>query len=307
MAYYLGIDGGGTKTRCVLADDATILAEAMTGGCSVIRHGEQQAREALQGAIRQVCASSKIASDRIHAVCGGVTGAARAEIAEKIRGILAESVPGIGPANIEVVGDTEIAHEAAFGTGPGIVAIAGTGSIVYGRDADGRMARAGGWGFAISDEGSGHWIGNRAVSAILSALDEGVETALTERVLQAWKLANLDELVQYANSTPTPNFARLFSVVLGAAEKGDALAGDLLSDAGGRLASLVGIVILRLSQISVDRLPVAVTGSVFRQSARVRDVFYNTLQTNLPGIDVRLETVDPVLGALARARRRPRA
>lgn len=304
MAYYVGIDGGGTKTRCVLADETKIIAEAMTGGCSVIRQGEQQAREALQSAISQVCASSRISSDRIHAICVGVTGAARAEIAAKIRGILAESVPEIEPANIEVVGDTEIAHEAAFGKGPGVMAIAGTGSIVYGRDAEGHTARAGGWGFAISDEGSGYWMGRRAVSTIFSALDQGVETALTAMILQACKLVSLDELVQYANSTPAPNFARLFSVVLRAAENGDAVAVDLLSDSGRRLAGLVAIVIRRLCHASADRLPVAVTGSVFRQSAAVRDVFYNTLQANFPGIDVRLEAVDPVLGALARARRK---
>src|SRR5208282_983876 len=168
MAYYLGIDGGGTKTRCVLADEATVLATAMTGGCSVIRHGEQRAREALHAAVRQVCATAGVSADRISSICIGVTGAARPEIAAKIRGILTELIPEGTPTRIEVVGDNVIALEAAFGAGPGVIAIAGTGSIVYGRDAAGHTARAGGWGFAISDEGSGHWIGRRAISAILS-------------------------------------------------------------------------------------------------------------------------------------------
>src|SRR5208282_1794677 len=88
MAYYLGIDGGGTKTRCVLGDETTVLATAMIGGCSVVRHGEQHAREALHTAIRQVCATARISPDRISAICIGVTGAARPEIAAKIRGIL---------------------------------------------------------------------------------------------------------------------------------------------------------------------------------------------------------------------------
>ncbi len=166
MAYYLGIDGGGTKTRCVLADEATVFATATTGGCSVIRHGEEHAREALHNAIRQVCAAAKISPDRISAICIGVTGAARPEIAGKIRGILTELVPGGTPTRIEVVGDNVIALEAAFGAGPGVIAIAGTGSIVYGRDAVGHTARAGGWGFAVSDEGSGYWIGRRAISVI---------------------------------------------------------------------------------------------------------------------------------------------
>ena len=308
MAYYLGIDGGGTKTRCVLGDETTELATAMTGGCSVIRHGEQQAREALHTAIRQVCVTAKISPDRINAVCIGVTGAARPEIAAKIRGILTELIPEGNATRVEVVGDNVIALEAAFGAGSGVIMIAGTGSIVYGRDAAGHTARAGGWGFAISDEGSGHWIGRRAVSAILNAQDQGVETALTDMVFQAWKINTIDELVQQANSTPPPDFPRLFPIVLRAAEEADAIAGELLSDAGAKLAELAAIVVHRLApHASVAMLPaalfpVAMTGSVFRQSLAVRQVFCNALQTSFPGIEVRQDPADPVEGALARAR-----
>jgi glucosamine kinase len=311
MAYYLGIDGGGTKTRCVLADETTVLAKAMTGGCSVIRHGEQQAREALHGAIRQVCAAAKISPERVSAICIGITGAARPEIAAKIRGILAELVPEAF-TRVEVVGDTVIALEAAFGTGPGVIAIAGTGSIAYGRDAAGKVARAGGWGFAISDEGSGHWIGRRAVSAILNSHDQGSETALSTLVLQAWRISTIDELVQQANSTPPPDFPRLFAVVLRAADEGDVIARDLLLDAGAKLAGLAALVVRCLAShgsarqnaatLPAARLPVATTGSVFRQSSEVRQVFYNALQQEFPGIEVFHDPADPVEGALARAR-----
>jgi N-acetylglucosamine kinase-like BadF-type ATPase len=317
MAYYLGIDGGGTKTRCVLADEATVLAKAMTGGSNIVRLGEVQAREALHSAIRQACATAKISPDRIRAVCIGAAGAARPEIAARIRSILAELMPEITPAvarsNIEVVGDTVIALEAAFGRGPGVIAIAGTGSIAYGRDAAGHTARAGGWGFAVSDEGSGHWIGRRAISAILNARDQGLETTLTSLILQAWKLKTIDELVQQANSTPPPDFPRLFPIVLRAANEGDAIARHLLADAGAKLANLAAIVVRRLAPhapvatpavglLPVAMLPVAMTGSVFRQSPYVRQVFYNALQTSFPGIDVRQDLADPVEGALSRAR-----
>ena len=308
MAYYLGIDGGGTKTRCVLADESIVLATAMSGGSNIVRLGETQAREALHTAVRQVCATGNISPAEIRAICIGAAGAARPEIAAKIHSILAELIPKASAISIEVVGDTEIALEAAFGAGPGVIAIAGTGSIAYGRDARGRIARAGGWGFAVSDEGSGHWIGRRAISAILSAHDQGFETALTAMVLQAWKLTTLDELVQQANSTPPPDFPRLFPIVLHAAAEGDSSARDLLNDAGANLASLAAIVIRRLApdtsavMLPVAMLPVAMTGSVFRQSPDVCEVFYNTLQTSLPGTDVRQDIVDPIEGALARAR-----
>jgi N-acetylglucosamine kinase-like BadF-type ATPase len=303
MPYYLGIDGGGTKTRCVLADETTVLAKSMTGGSNIVRLGETQAREALHAAIKQVCATARISPDQVCAVCIGAAGAARPEIAAKIRSILVELISEISLANIEVFGDTVIALEAAFGAGPGVIAIAGTGSIVYGRDAAGHTARAGGWGFAVSDEGSGHWIGRRAISAILSARDQGLETALTAMVLQAWKLNTVDELVQQANSTPPPDFPRLFPLVLRAAAEADSIARYLLADAGAGLAALAAIVVRRLApHTPAAMLPIAMAGSVFRQSSEVRQVFYNTLQTSFPGIDVHQDLADPVEGALARAR-----
>jgi N-acetylglucosamine kinase-like BadF-type ATPase len=311
--YYLGIDGGGTKTRCLLADETTVLAQAMTGGCNIIRLGEQQAREALRTVVRQVCATAKISPDQIRAICVGAAGAARPEIEAKIHSILGEIISETTSGNalpkIEVVGDSVIALETAFGAGPGVIAIAGTGSIVYGRDAAGHTARAGGWGFAVSDEGSGHWIGRRAISAILSAHDQGLETVLTAMVLQSsklttMKLKTLDELVQLANSTPPPNFPRLFPLVLRAANEGDSIARELLTEAGTKLAALAAIVIRRLAPNAPEvLLPIAMTGSIFRQSPVVRQIFYNTLQISFPGIDVRQKLIDPVEGALARARR----
>jgi len=318
MAYYLGIDGGGTKTRCVLGDERTVLATAMSGGSNIVRLGETRAREALHTAIRQVCATANISPAQISAVCIGAAGADRPEIVAKIRAILVELISETALPKIEVVGDMTIALEAACGAGPGVIAIAGTGSIAYGRDAIGHTARAGGWGFAVSDEGSGHWIGRCAISAILSAHDQGLETTLSAMVLQAWKLNTLDELVQQANSTPPPDFPRLFPIVLRAADEDDSVARSLLTDAGAKLGSLAAIVVHRLAHntpaamltgsmhpvatLPVATLPVAMTGSVFRQSPDVRRVFYNTLQTRLPGIDVRQDIVDPIEGALARAR-----
>jgi len=314
MPYYLAIDGGGTKTRCLLADETTVLANATAGGSNIVRLGEQPAREALHTAVRKVCTTAKISPAQIGAVCIGAAGAARPEIAAKIRNILAELM-GVTPVSIEVVGDAEIALEAAFGAGPGVIAIAGTGSIAYGRDAAGRIVRAGGWGFAISDEGSGHWIGRRAISAVVNAHDQGGETALAAMILRAWKITTFDELVQQANSTPPPDFPRLFPVVLRAADEGDAIARDLLEQAGAKLANLAAIVVRRLAPQTLVAEPaaaplaravlpvaVAMTGSVFRQSSVVRQIFYNTLEQNFPGIDVRQDLADPVQGALARAR-----
>ena len=300
MAFYLGIDGGGTKTRCVLGSETDALATAISGGCNVVRLGEAQARESLHAVIRQVCAAGKVSADQIDAVCLGAAGAARPEIAAKLRRILTEVDPRF-TSNIEVVGDAEIALEAAFGKGPGVIAIAGTGSIVHGRDASGQTARAGGWGFAISDEGSGHWIGRHAISTLLRARDEGRETTLTPLILDAWKLDSIDALIQSANATPPPEFPRLFPIAQRAAEEGDSIALELLSRAGAELATLAAIVLRRIAPWT-PYVPVAMTGSVFRQSEEVRRVFYNELVASFPGIKLLEDFVDPVMGALTRAR-----
>jgi glucosamine kinase len=298
MPFYLGIDGGGTTTRCALGDETTLLATAMSGGSNVVRLGQAQAREALHATVRQACTTAKITPDQIRRICVGAAGAARPEMAATIRSILAE----LTPATVEVVGDMVIALEAAFGSGPGVIVIAGTGSIVWGRDVEGHTARAGGWGFAISDEGSGQWIGRRAISAILQAHDEEQETALTALVLHAWHLTTLDELVQKANSLPPPEFPRLVPVVLRAAEQADRVACKLLGDAATHLANLTARVIRRVAA-EPPYVPVAMTGSVFRKSADVRQVFDNALQANFPGIEVRPNLVNPVEGALALARK----
>jgi glucosamine kinase len=331
MSFYLGIDGGGTKTRCALGDESRLLATSVTGASNVVRVGIAQAREALQAGIRNVCETAKVSPGQINSICIGAAGAARIDVASRIRSILGE----LTSAHVDVVGDTVVALEAAFGSGPGIIAISGTGSIIYGRNARGETARAGGWGYAISDEGSAQWIGRRAVSAILRALDQRAETKLADPVLKAWNLHSLDELVQRANAVPPPEFPTLFPVVLRAAHEGDAMATALLTDAGTRLADQAAMVIRRLfpkearveTQLAAsqrahhslvemqlaasqfrqgsadEHARVAMTGSVFRQSSDVRQVFYNQLRVLFPGVEIRSELVEPVEGALALARK----
>src|SRR5215470_10308841 len=112
--FFLGIDGGGTKTRCALGDESSTLATSMTGGSNIVRLGEAQAREAIHTAVRQACDAGKISPVQIDRICIGAAGAARPEIAAKLRAILAE----LTTASVEIVGDMVIALESAFGPGP---------------------------------------------------------------------------------------------------------------------------------------------------------------------------------------------
>jgi N-acetylglucosamine kinase-like BadF-type ATPase len=301
MAIFLGIDGGGTKTSCLIGDEQSVLGSGTCAGSNLVRVSESDAGESLAAAIRQACAVANVAPAQITRTCVGMAGAARPQISQVIGRILRELVPG----EIQIVGDMVIALEAAFGTGAGVVVIAGTGSIAYGRNSPGQTARAGGWGPAISDEGSGHWIGRSAVAAVMRARDEdeGGRTPLLERIMKAWSVNSHDQIVLAANVPPAPNFSELAPVVLSAADAGDTLATAVLTQAGNELAALADIVIRRLFQNEDATVPVAMSGGVFRNSVLVRQSFYNNLRLHNVSVLFNSTVIEPVRGALEMARR----
>jgi len=299
VGIFLGIDGGGTKTTCVIGDETSVLGNGTAAGSNVIRLGEAKAREALADAIGQACASANIKPAQIERTCVGLAGAGRPEISNLVRGILAELVSG----EIEVVGDMVIALQAAFGDGPGVMVIAGTGSMAYGRNASGKTLRAGGWGFSIFDEGSGHWIGRSAIAALMRNYDEtGAENSvLMENIQKSWGLNSREQLVLAANASPSPDFAALLPAVLSAADSGDALAQSILTQAATELARLAKIVIRRLFSDGA-KVSVAMSGGVFSNCALVSQVFYNSLRSEYPNCAVNPAMVDAVQGALELAR-----
>jgi len=309
VPYYLGIDGGGSKTTCAVGDESSVLAAVTAGPSNITRVGEVRAREALHQAIREACATAKIEPRQVHRACIGIAGAGRKEVAGTIYKIAAETLSG----EISVVGDMEIAMAAAFGTGPGVIVIAGTGSIAFGQNAQGRTARAGGWGFAISDEGSAHWIGRSAVAGLLRAIDQGSgrenfeqvkdDQPLLVQLKAAWNLHTLDEFARTANSNP--NFAALFPAIVAAADGGDALAQRVLKQAGMELAQLARIVARRLFTEDGSELPhtpLAMAGGVFRYSLLVCEVFRDEVRRLDSRLEVNPQVIEPVAGALQMAR-----
>ncbi|HEX8812489.1 MAG TPA: BadF/BadG/BcrA/BcrD ATPase family protein, partial [Terracidiphilus sp.] len=263
-----------------------------------VRSGESPARAALQQGVREVCREAAIKPRQIIAICAGIAGAARDDIRKRVTGILAK----LAPAQILVVGDMVIAHEAILGSRVGIAVLSGTGSIAYGRHPSGRTARAGGWGYAISDEGSGHWIGVQAVVAVIRALDSGSDTKLIDRILGRWGIRSCDELILRANTCPPPDFAGLFPAVLAAAEAGDPYGHDILGRAGLELAGLAQVVYRSLWRAG-ERVDVGLAGGVFENSAEVRDSFGRELKSSIPRVRVFLSTTKPAEGALSLARK----
>ena len=298
MAIYLGIDGGGTKTVCAVGDESRVLAKATSGGSNVVRSGEALARESLLTAIRDACALATVKTSEIRRVCVGGSGAARPDVAAFVRRVVGE----IASCEVLVVGDMETTMYAAFEDGPGTIVIAGTGSIAYGRNAQGKTLRVGGWGFAISDEGSGQWIGRTAVSQGLRARDEGRSSTLLDAIADRWHVKGVEELVRLSNGTPPPNFSDLFPVVTQLSNSHDDVAAEVLRRAGAELSKLVKIVIGRLFA-GGEGVRVAMSGGVFRESPIVRDVFYNKVRAHTPRVEFQTGVVEAVDGALGLARR----
>jgi N-acetylglucosamine kinase-like BadF-type ATPase len=305
---FLGIDGGGSKTSCLIGDETSTLGAGTAGGSNPVRVGEAQACEALATAIRQACAGANVTPLQIKRACIGLAGAARVEICDPVRRFVGKLIPG----EIEVVGDTVIALEAAFGNEPGVIVIAGTGSIAYGRNAKGETARAGGWGFAISDEGSGHWIGRTALVAAIRALGANEAEAkvatpsLLQSLMKSWRVETHEQLVLMANATPPPDFAALFPAVLSLAVQGDRIALDVLNQAGAELASVASAVITRLyGNVAANAFSpsVAMSGGVFSNSPLVRQVFNNHLHSEYPNATINPNVIEPVRGALELARK----
>ena len=298
--FFIGIDGGGTKTRCAIGDETSLVGTGSSSSCKVQRVGEACARDSLSAAIHEACVQAGISPGQIVRTCAGITGSARIEIARVMRDLISEIVSG----EVEIIGDVEIAFEDAFGTGPGVIVIAGTGSIAYGKDSQGNTARAGGWGSAISDEGSGYWIGIEAVRLALRAYDRGENPTLLKSLMEAVEAQNISHFIVKLNSNPPPDFAALFPIVLSAADNGDPMANQILERAGNELANLGEIVIQRLFKRG-ENFPLAGHGGIFSSSPVLKKAFLQRLKSQFGDrCEWLAHDIDPARGALTRARRR---
>jgi len=298
VPFFLGIDGGGSKTRCLVGDKASVLGAGSAAGSNVLRVGEACARNSLSGAIHEACVQAGISPREIARTCAGVAGAADDGVASLVQRLLIEVIGGA----IEVIGDMEIALESAFSDGIGVVVIAGTGSIAYGRNDRGDTARAGGWGRMVSDGGSGHWIGVEAIRQALQAHDRGQDDDLLVKLMSALEVETVTDLAARVSAQPAPDFASLFPLIQEAAETRNQIAASVLDHAGDELAQLVAAVMGRIFAATAE-VPVASHGGVFASSRKVKQKFEHQLGRLCPQAKPVDVAVNPVLGALERARR----
>ena len=293
--HVLGIDAGGTKTVCLLANaEGEILAESRGGGANLQASGELEVEKVLHGVMEDAIGDRDVRPD---AVCLGIAGVDRPADAEAVRGIMRRL--GFKSRTL-IVNDALVALVAGVGDNPGVVLVAGTGSIAYGRDASGRAARSGGWGYMLGDEGGGFWIGRSALAAVVRQFDgRGPATMLTDLVLAEMRLASPTELIHaiYDKGLQRRAIAGIAAVVQRASDAGDAMASEILTRAGAELTAAAASVIGRLGMRG-DVFRTLLAGGIFHAiPALVADV-----QTRLSDVAPRSETqrldVEPAVGAV---------
>jgi N-acetylglucosamine kinase-like BadF-type ATPase len=301
MSYSLGFDGGGTKTDCVLLDaKGAVIGEGRGGPANPLRCGYDVALSSLREAAEGAIAAARIRSPSITGVCAGIAGAGRRSVVRRIMVFLAQEFP---TALAQVVPDYEIALEAAADSGPGVVLIAGTGSVAYGRNAAGETARAGGHGAWIGDEGSAFEIGRRGVSAVARARDgDAPATLLSDMIPAALDCPDWDELMARIMKNPDDVFPKLFQVVAIAANSEDSAAKEILFSSASGLSNLAQIVIRRLGMESQE-FPLVKCGGVFGHSRLLDTQLDSALASGAPHAQISRLEISPAMGAARMAAR----
>ena len=260
---FLGVDGGGTKTHIALMDEAReVTCEGFAGPSNPLRVGVETAVTNIVKAINEACDRDGISRSDISSATLGLAGVRRADLKRSVR----ESfVKRLGIRRVEVVTDAEIALYATTLGKPGLVVIAGTGSVCLGKNEKGEMAISGGWGPLAGDEGGGVGIAQQALHTIAKASDgRGTPTMLSQRASEYFRASGPENLIVAIYSPQVDNsriagFARL---VVETAQDGDAVAVRILNDAGYELGLAACAVIDKL-KLKGSKVPIGCVGSVF--------------------------------------------
>jgi len=308
MQYFLGVDAGGTKTEFVMGDERREVGRVRAGTIKRMKADAATTEANLQTALDELHAQTGISPRAIARCCVGTAGETVPLVVNWLREAFARQVGG----ELVIVGDVEIALDSAFFGKRGVLVLAGTGSNVAGRAGTGEIVTAGGWGPALADQGSGHFLGLEALRRGFLAIDQQRPTRLLDLAREFWKLGSLFELIEFANANPAPEFSRLAPLVVAAAEQGDSVAKEVVEQGGADLAMLAGLVIERIRGLEAGsgaafQVPaVAIAGSILERAAPVRDALAAELRKRYPGIAMMAEPADPPAGALWRARQQAR-
>jgi N-acetylglucosamine kinase-like BadF-type ATPase len=298
---HAGVDGGGTRTRAVVAKrDLTPLGRGASGPANAATTPLAAVLDAVVEAIRDACEAAGEAPRALAAVSVGLAGIHASGLRARVEEALSRALCG---PRVRVYGDAEIALAGVSNEGvgaPGLVLVAGTGTVAFGRNARGQTARAGGWGPLIGDEGSAYTIGRRALAAIVREIDgRGPPTSMKELLCAEEGVSTAEELVRRlpsASATPA-EIAAYFPLAAEAARRGDAVARLLLRDAGEEIGRAALSVVRRLGMEDED-FPAATIGGVFTAGELLTEPLARLLHETAPKARLGPPAHPPELGAV---------
>lgn len=298
----VGVDGGGSKTHVIVADEKGREIATLTGAPSAVRPGEAvHSAEVIAALVRDALTIAEREGIRPRSLVVGVAGIGR----EKERKALVRALGAEGLADdVHVVADAEIAMTDAFGDGPGVLLISGTGSVAFGRSPTGEFRRCGGWGPDCGDEGSGAWIGRRALSVVTSSHDQREpDTRLVGAVLTALELEEVDDLVTWAAQATPQKLAALAVPVVTLASERDLRANSICTIAAEELVLHVRTLARQLFVDERASVPVALAGGMLRRGSFLRRLVEHRLKSAVPGAHLHGEEVVAARGAVKMAQR----
>ena len=264
----LGVDGGGTHTCVLLARvDGDELARAVGAPSLVDPNRPEASADVVEGVCREAAEAAGVALP-VAALWAGIAGAGGTGVSEMLGAELGRR--GLA-GKVGVGTDADAAYHGAFGDEPGILLIAGTGSVALGRGEDGCSATVGGWGVLLGDEGSGYAIGMAALRSIVRAVDgRSMSTSMKEAVLERIGLARPEELIAWVARSRKSDVAGLVPMVCRAADIGDPVAATIIEGAIEDLTSHVLTVVRRLGPWS-GRPALALSGGLLGEGGPLRD------------------------------------
>jgi N-acetylglucosamine kinase-like BadF-type ATPase len=301
MSYVIGIDGGGTKTALKLADNKGNVILTMEGGpCNINSMGREAVSKMLKELVNDTLTKAESSIEDIETLCIGTAGVDR----PSDKAIMEEIIRNTGfKGKTIITNDAVTALYGGVGGDEGVILISGTGSICYGRNADGETKRAGGWGHIIGDEGSGYYIGISAINRIARTHD-GIEesTVMTDLILKHLKLENASGLIEYVyrSGAGKSEIASLARLVDEAYKQGDFAAEEILLKAAYELFLISKAVIDGL-KLNNKKAVLAVNGSVIEKNERVSSEFKRLMSRNCPLVEVVNRKNDAAFGAVLMA------
>ncbi|MBT8377788.1 MAG: hypothetical protein KJN64_01005 [Ignavibacteria bacterium] len=303
MKYLIGIDGGGTKTDCAIADlSGRIIYQTVGKPSNFLIIGVEETVANLFAAIEECLFELKGDFSDVKQIVIGVAGAGRKDDAELLEMSFKEYADneGIHFKGVKVVSDAQVALEGAFPNSAGCILIAGTGSILFGKDDKGNIHRVGGFGRLIGDEGSGYCIGRKALNAVSKEIDgRGEKTLITEMVNNKIDFGVSDKLVNKVYKEKL-DIASIAKIVIEAAEKGDNSANKILLYETDELVLHLKSI---LQKIPVKKLNISFSGSLIDNRNFYSDLLKKKIKESLPQIIITKPALSPVAGAIQIAKK----